>query len=397
MRRALSQLPDHVLRRELGELAARDRATTAELIAHIAEFESRRLFAPAGHPSMFSYCVQSLKMSEDVAYKRIRVGRAARRFPAILAGLADGRLHVSGVFLLERHLTAGTAPGLLAAAEHKSKSEIELLLAHRFPQPDTPPHLAPASSQAPGGPGAMEPDAHGHMLAGTAPALPAGTLVAAGEPSPVTAQDPAPGDAAGPASDPPVPGRVDEPVIPTTYPRVKPLSPQRFALQVTLDQETHDLLRRAQELLGPSVPSGDLAGVLKRALRSLVDDLERTRFAATSRPRAAMQRRTVDPRFIPAAVKRAVRARDGARCTFVAEDGKRCPERRGLEFDHVKPLARACVEVRSGAVTTQEIRLLCRTHNQYEADRIYGAGFMERKRQAVRGLSPERGPVRRAE
>jgi dTMP kinase len=30
------------------------------------------------------------------------------------------------------------------------------------------------------------------------------------------------------------------------------------------------------------------------------------------------------------------------------------------------------------------VRLLCRAHNQYEAERTYGAGFMERKREEVR-------------
>jgi hypothetical protein len=62
--------------------------------------------------------------------------------------------------------------------------------------------------------------------------------------------------------------------IPTRAKSV-PLSPGRFALQVTVDEATHDQLRYAQALLGHAVPSGDLAEVLKRALDALVEKLEK--------------------------------------------------------------------------------------------------------------------------
>jgi hypothetical protein len=55
----------------------------ADLIAYIAEFDRRRLFVPAGYPSMYLYCVQKLHFTEQSAYKRIHVARAALKFPAI--------------------------------------------------------------------------------------------------------------------------------------------------------------------------------------------------------------------------------------------------------------------------------------------------------------------------
>ena len=138
---SLSHLCDQDLLRNLVALVARDRATTAELLAHIAEVEGRRLFAPKGYPCMYDYCVNELHLPEDAAIKRIRVARVARQFPAVFAALADGRLHLTAVFLLSRHLTAENGAELLAAAEHKSKAEIQLLLAARFPQPDLPARL----------------------------------------------------------------------------------------------------------------------------------------------------------------------------------------------------------------------------------------------------------------
>src|SRR6266487_2417788 len=135
---SLSHLADHTLLRELAAVLAQQRGTTATLLAYLAEVDERRLYLPAAHASMYSYCVHELHMSEDTALRRIRVVRAARQFPAIYAALAEGRLNQTAVLLLAPHLTPETADPLLAAATHKSKAEIELLLAERFPRPDVP-------------------------------------------------------------------------------------------------------------------------------------------------------------------------------------------------------------------------------------------------------------------
>jgi hypothetical protein len=74
----------------------------------------------------------------------------------------------------------------------------------------------------------------------------------------------------------------------------------------------------------------------------------------------------------------AVRERDGGQCAFVGERGHRCTERKGLQYDHVDPVARG------GRATVEGIRLLCRAHNQYEAVRTFGAGFMDEKRAEAR-------------
>ena len=113
-------MPDN----EAASLVAQDRETTAALLAHVAEVDARRLYLPAAYPSMRLYCVHELLMSEEVAFKRIRAARTARRFPAIFAALADERLHLTAVVLLTPYLTKETADDLLSAAEHKSKSEI---------------------------------------------------------------------------------------------------------------------------------------------------------------------------------------------------------------------------------------------------------------------------------
>lgn len=139
----LCDLPDATLLSHLDALDARDCGTTAELLAYLGEVDARKLYLPAGYPSMYVHCIGHRKYSEDVAYKRIRAARVARRFPVILNPVANGRLHLSGLVLLAPYLTEGTAKDLVSAAENKTNAEIERLLASRFPRPDLPARIDP--------------------------------------------------------------------------------------------------------------------------------------------------------------------------------------------------------------------------------------------------------------
>jgi 5-methylcytosine-specific restriction endonuclease McrA len=158
---------------------------------------------------------------------------------------------------------------------------------------------------------------------------------------------------------------------------VKPLAPGRFGLQVTIAGSTHDKLRYAQELLGAQGAAGDLAQVLDRALDALIARLERRKLAATSKPRRTPGRPNRDSRHVPAEVRRDVWRRDQGRCTFVSDSGRRCECRTGLQFDHLHPFGRG------GEATESGIRLRCRAHNQFEAERTYGPEFMRHKRLAA--------------
>jgi hypothetical protein len=155
---SLSHLGDPEPRRSLAALVAQARTTTATLLAHLAEFDARKLYLPAGYPSMFAYCVHELHLSEDAAYKRIQAARVARQFPDIFEAVADGRLHLGAICLLAPYLTPENADGLLAAAAHKTKSEIEKLLARRFPHSEAMGLVTalPAPPPRPGEPPVLE-------------------------------------------------------------------------------------------------------------------------------------------------------------------------------------------------------------------------------------------------
>jgi 5-methylcytosine-specific restriction endonuclease McrA len=153
-----------------------------------------------------------------------------------------------------------------------------------------------------------------------------------------------------------------------------------------VSREANDKLRRAKELLSHAIPSGDMAQVLERALDALIEQCERRQHAATVRP--GRRRVSAHGKRIPAEVKREVWRRDGGRCAFVSASGKRCEERRFLEYDHAVPVARG------GHSTADNVRLRCRAHNQHEADRVFGKGFMDGKRQTTRvRQGPRPGPM----
>src|ERR1043166_1730671 len=95
---SLSHVSNAALLRGLATSVKQDRATTATMLAQIAEEDDRGLYRAAAYESMYLNCVHELRMSEETAYRRIRVARAARKFPAIFDALADGtqigRAHV---------------------------------------------------------------------------------------------------------------------------------------------------------------------------------------------------------------------------------------------------------------------------------------------------------------
>jgi hypothetical protein len=344
------RLDDHALTLELGRLAGCEREFTAALVAHLAEFDARRLYEGEGFSSLFKYCTTTLRLSEDSAYNRIQAARAARRFPVIVDRLETGGLSLTTVRLLAPHLTAENYETLLTAADGKGKHEVEHLLATWFPQPDVSPRVrrlpvptvdcVEIPQEAKGGGDALWTPGGGES---SSPALPTS----------------------------PAPSAPSRPVV-------RPLAAERYEIRFTASTQTLEKLRAAQDLLGHAVPSGDLAQVFDRALTLLVADLERKKFANTSRPRPGTTSVT-DERHIPAAVKRGVMARDRGRCAFVSPNGTRCGERRFLEFHHIIPYAAG------GPATIENIQLRCRAHNGYAVDQFFGPG-KRRKRQDGRDV-----------
>jgi hypothetical protein len=291
--------------------------------------------------------MEVLHLSEHEAYLRITAARASRRYPTLLAMLRDGRLHLSGIGKLAPHLTDRNCEEVLARAAHKSKREIEELVAELAPKPDVPPRVwkLPARPEI-----APRPE----LVLDRVTFLLKTESVATAQP--VDAQ-PAP-----PAPPAPPPAGV-----------VQPLAPSRYRIQFTASGELRDKLERLQALM-----QGDLAAVIEAAVTEKLERLEAKRFGEAKTPRKSLEETdtSASSRYMPAAVRRVVRKRDGGRCTFVDGRGRRCTERRGLEFHHDDPYGRG------GDRSPSNIRLLCKTHNSYLAERDYGKNVMDQYRRS---------------
>jgi len=341
-------LSDRDLLDAIERVVADERHLTAELLALLGELDARRLYLAQSCASLFVFCTQVLHFSEHAAYHRIEVARAARQFPVILDMVAAGALTLTSVALLRPHLTRDNHVALLEAARHKSKREVEHQVACLAPRPDEPsvirrlptptptPMSVPTSAPVP-----------------TPGAAPASQVPAALTPGP----DTPPATSPTPAFE----------LVPRARATLQPTSSERYLLNVTLSAAAHANLRRAQDLMRHSIPDGDPALVIDRALTLLVLQLERTRFSKLTARRAA---RATDrsssaahpeSRYIPAAIRREVWRRDGGRCAFVGERG-RCVETSRLEFHHVVPFAD------DGETSVANLALRCRAHNGHEGE-----------------------------
>jgi len=364
-----SHLSDEALLQSFAAAVARHRVSAAEILAALAEIDARRLYLRTHHHSLLAWCVGEMRFSEDAAKRRIRAARTARAFPAILPALADGRLSLSTVLALSHHLTPGNAAELLGASLGRTEAEVEQLLAERFPRPDLPPLVLASPLETPGP--ATAP------TAAPAAGSPPPNVIATSEEGAVPPLVPA-DSAKTPASMVPL----------STRGKVVLLSPGHYGIQFTFEREAYEQLRYALSLASHELGPNELAKLFALALKSFVRERERRRFAACVRaPRVVRDKgkSSENPRYVPAHVRREVWQRDGGRCTFVSEAGRRCESCERLEFDHVTAVARG------GESTAANLRLRCRAHNQLAAEQAFGAAVVDGRRERARRRAAEAG------
>jgi hypothetical protein len=426
-------------------LAKSDCILEAELIAHLSEVEARRLHLEQGCSSMFDYCVNVLRFSEGVAYKRIGVARATRRFPDVGLAISRGEIHLSAASLIAPHLSAETVSEWLKAARHKTTREIKQLIADRFPREKFRTSVRRVSSRSENtervlrnGSGQPEPR----------PATRSSSNPSQSIPYPSNRSRPATTDIHGPGlTAASTASALSAPTAPTEECRrgsTEALGAKRFAVRFTADEKVHTQLEELRSLLRHSVPDGDVGRIVARAIGALLEQVRKKKIggcdsarskgrmkprvsAARSSRRRTSGARTSEETYsgsrtsaetysgartseetysgnstkrisnaepsssqakmpvkrnIPVAIRRAVWTRDDGRCTYRSETGRRCGSREAVEFHHQIPWARC------KAHTVENIALRCRAHNQYEAELDFGAEHMARfRREAPRAGS----------
>ncbi len=305
------------------QLVKDERGIIADLIRHLIVIESLKIYAMEGYSSLFNYCTEALGLSHNKACKRVAAARIARFYPELLTMLENGEVSVSVLALLPPKLTEANYELVIEGIKNRSKREAELFLS---------------------------------------------TISLDGEQLP------------------------DEP---------------RVEVKILCPQEVFHKLERAKEILAPGGQTW--ADVLDEALEAFLEKNDPLRKAerAKKRDEAKETRIPVEEkeaeeseaagaidfipgetqgpgiisgdkdradRYIPQAIRHAVTARDEGCCSYVSPEGKRCGTRKFLELDHRIPWALG------GQNEVSNLRLLCRAHNLYVAEKIMGVEFMRGKR-----------------
>jgi len=306
----------------------------AELLAHLAEVDQRRLFLDLGFPSMHAYCMAALGMCESTAGRRITAARVCRKFPQVLGRVANGELHLSAVCSLSPHLDWDNAPELIELCSNKSRRKVDEILAARFPRADVREkvRLEPLSK-----------DRFGLHFTIDADALAELEQVRA------LARHRLPG------------GELSELFKMAMRTLRLELEKQRFAV---------GRKPRARKAADPTRPPGESPSVGPDAPEATVaqhppaGEVVPPAAVAEGAPKAAGTRPP------SAEVAREVYERDAGQCTFVADGGRRCGAREFIEFDHIVPVAVG------GEPTAANLRLRCRAHNQLYARQCFGDQHM---------------------
>jgi 5-methylcytosine-specific restriction endonuclease McrA len=316
---------DDELLSDVRGLIGSQRELTARLVVYLAEIEHRRLHLLAGFSSMFDFCVKALHLSEGEAFRRLAAARLGRQFPVIHSLIASGEVHLSALALLRPHLTEENHTDLLEAVRGKSKREVDMLLATRFPRRDEPARMRPISPER-------------FRIESTASAE-----------------------------------------LRQKLERCLDLSSH-----ANPNRDLAFVIERAVDLLLAKLEREHFGRTERPRPRATIP---RTADAGVSAgmPRPAPASRTPNrptntetPRTVPAsrhianANRRFVFERDGTRCTYVSPDGHRCDATAFLELDHIIPHALG------GGTGPQNLRVRCRAHNLLWAEQTFGRAHVER-------------------
>ena len=236
----LTALSDTELDASFKKVGWVETSAVADGIEHLVEVEARKLHLTRGFPGVIDYCMVALGCSRDIAANRVVAAHLVRRYPVVLTMLRERQLCVSGIRVIAQYLSDENYEARLQEASGKTRDELYVLVAAWAPKPDVPTRIVPVK-QTPA------PELLMRMQETPAPVA-----------APVEPQRPAP--------------------LP------KPLSPKRYKIEITVDEETYAALMRQRNNLRHTIPDGDVAKIISRAVVKQDARDEGRKFGKRTRP-----------------------------------------------------------------------------------------------------------------
>ena len=320
---------------------------------------------------MFAYCTEVLHLSEAEAYLRITAAAPRGSTRCSWRCCADGRLHLTAIAKLAPHLTAGEPGDAPGAGRPPDQARDRGAGRGAGARPGCSAVVRKLPERRAGDRAGRRPsDTVRTELA--RPALDRRTECAA-ELGRRQSRDAGPD--CSPSTELPVPrtwlGPGPQPSSPSRRPATRSSSPPAPSSATSSSGSRPSCAPRCPTATwprsssrpSPRSSSGSKRGGSRRTKRPEEGPLRR----ATRRPSS---------RHIPAAVRRAVYERDGGRCRYVDEQGRRCTARDGLEFHHRHPFAYG------GDHDPDGMALMCRTHNGLLAEIDFGREAVAKHRRS---------------
>ena len=422
---ALALLEARQLRDALKVLLRTEQSATADFLVALADFDRRRGWEALGHANLFAFIGSELGLSPAPTYWRQEAARLLQRFPNLVEPLRQGKLCLTTMAELARVLTeenrAAVLPRFLGISSREAKEIVAEL------QPREAPATRTVVTRLPGE-ALVSTSKAGDVLSPSASAVEALPNPNGAPPSQLWAPKVDFGGVAPPVA------RRDE---------VEPLTADRSRLHVNVSRQFTRKLEAARTGLGHAIPNATIEQALEAALDLLLERQAKARGlvqkprtrpsdsapAAQSTPTSIIttppqvdyhpehhmdtppepggdpreaspplalvptepppHRRTGARETMPAAVRRAVWARDQGRCNWPLDAGGACGSTHLLELDHIDPWARW------GAPTVENLRVVCAAHNRLAAKQVFGERCVDRYAGASdRAASPPPGQRR---
>ncbi|MBS1972096.1 MAG: HNH endonuclease [Bdellovibrionales bacterium] len=120
-----------ILRME--KLVRTERKVTHLVLLHIAEIESRKIYADLGFDGMYSYLTKGLGYSEGSAYRRLQSSRLLKQVPEVAKKIEDGRLNLTQLTEVQKCVKENTLSSeetlkVLEKLENKNSFETQKTL-----------------------------------------------------------------------------------------------------------------------------------------------------------------------------------------------------------------------------------------------------------------------------
>jgi len=331
---SLKNISNVELINRLKDLVKREQYLTVNILPHLIEVERRKLYLGIGFRSLYDYCTRELKYSESGAMRRIYAARAIEKCPSAMRYLRNGRVNLSTLSLVWKYIS----PEILNRISGKSKREVEAIVADfnigHYAKDRTKPVVVERVIKQ--------------------PATECKEIYRRGG------------------------GKLFASVDNSTRAKKEKVVCQKVKMhevRCLIEDDVMERLERCKTLLSGKFPKGlnysELLNVLSEAWLERHDPLKREERRVSSKQRSQS---TSTPksngtvtRHIPAVTRDAIFNRDGGSCTFIGETGKRCESTWDVETHHDgRPFGRG------GDHSPKNLRLLCRAHNQLQAEKEYG-------------------------